>query len=602
MEKDVKTLETVATAVAAASVSTEPQKSSEQKEKKKKKKKKAKEVCFVKQCRKQLLDEKSVVSCEHCITRKYCGAVCQATDWLVAGHRYECMSPLMNVELPPRVPVPETIDSTPEVLLDPYTCERYYPIVVQPTGKYEANELEAVYPSEMTHHGWFLKYESDKKSKSSHPISIPAGARIFQEAPLCSTSVTRELKKGNLARTCEALIVASALTEICCKDYVLWMVWCVYNCFHKECTLCVKVGYKPPTLRQWLKHKNFRLDPPNDVRTLLLKEHPKYSEFASNMWTSKPDLFFTSVKEFDQFAFTVRQYAFRHEGYLSKQCTSLSLYQWLGLFNHSCRPNCAVTFHANGVRVYALREIHASEELTISYGPVLSIASFVPSTHRSAPNHVTDRLPSMSHLTICYCTACDQDYQDMEDATRIVKEENAARPNVQITMMHPISIVEHNMKFSHMIRTVEASKSLGRDKLYLKVSYLTFIKVVRCMMRTGCGANLKEFGFNDYLDFLKRFYHSKTHKMILQLAETEEDGGMMIILMAFECLAGQTHPQFATASAATSAGAAKATDHCVLARNFLGDEQSYGWREMFYSVLESEHPLAEQMFNGKGTS
>jgi hypothetical protein len=65
------------------------------------------------------------------------------------------------------------------------------------------------------------------------------------------------------------------------------------------------------------------------------------------------------------------------------------LYLSLSLFNHSCTPNCVVSFEGACASVYAVRAIDKDEELTISY-----IDHSLPRVHRWAQLLRRYRFPS----------------------------------------------------------------------------------------------------------------------------------------------------------------------------------------------------------------
>jgi hypothetical protein len=98
-----------------------------------------------------------------------------------------------------------------------------------------------------------------------------------------------------------------------------------------------------------------------------------------------------------------------HPTSLSRQIIGVALGGGDGLastFNHSCRPNCTVTWRGSTMIVSTLRAVDIGEELTLSYGP-----------HVVAHPNIAAR---RAHLQSCYffdcrCEACGPDNDAVAD-------------------------------------------------------------------------------------------------------------------------------------------------------------------------------------------
>lgn len=87
----------------------------------------------------------------------------------------------------------------------------------------------------------------------------------------------------------------------------------------------------------------------------------------------------------------------------ARRRTGLGLYRYLSRVNHSCSP-CVKLVHllgTNGVRVVALRDVAAGEELTFAYGCY--------ETEEPLPAYLRRELLLQEHGFLCACEACEAD-------------------------------------------------------------------------------------------------------------------------------------------------------------------------------------------------
>jgi hypothetical protein len=100
-----------------------------------------------------------------------------------------------------------------------------------------------------------------------------------------------------------------------------------------------------------------------------------------------------------------------HPTSLSRQVIGVALVSGLAsTFNHSCDPNCTVTWRGSTIMVSTLRAVNANDELTISYGP-----------HHVAHANVAARRAHLqsTYFFHCHCEACERG--DAADASRIAE-------------------------------------------------------------------------------------------------------------------------------------------------------------------------------------
>ncbi|XP_034536700.1 histone-lysine N-methyltransferase SMYD3 [Notolabrus celidotus] len=98
------------------------------------------------------------------------------------------------------------------------------------------------------------------------------------------------------------------------------------------------------------------------------------------------------------------------------QEVGVGLYPSLSLLNHNCRPNCVMVFEGTNLRLRAVQDIDAGEELTISYIETLT-----------STDNRQKQLEEQYHF-ICHCQRCDSQDKDglmlsgKESAWRLLKE------------------------------------------------------------------------------------------------------------------------------------------------------------------------------------
>ncbi|XP_074523305.1 histone-lysine N-methyltransferase SMYD3 [Halichoeres trimaculatus] len=82
------------------------------------------------------------------------------------------------------------------------------------------------------------------------------------------------------------------------------------------------------------------------------------------------------------------------------QEVGVGLYPSLSLLNHDCRPNCVMVFEGTNLKLRAVRDIDAGEELTISYIETLMVTE-----------DRQKQLEEQYHF-ICHCQRCDSQDKD----------------------------------------------------------------------------------------------------------------------------------------------------------------------------------------------
>lgn len=458
--------------------------------------------------------------CEQCLEARYCSQVCRDADNSVNKHFENCVPHPLRVKLPPKCKRGPKDKKEEWEKLDfhklsygkgYYRTERYKELKIIRTPQYQRSSSDAA--------------EYGMVSKEF----IRRGQLIWQEPPIVRASpvaddrpiVTTESRRVDGSNNMITFV------HKCFSNLMCFLLWRVLDSIVWRANLKKQNSVIHPL--RWLRKHNFHNTKHElDMKSFTLTEFNNnnqatykhgFSDFFKHIRTDMPHFKHVSDVELITCLGVLTRYKHSCDSALTQLNThGVALYQWAGLLNHSCKPNCLLIHTPHGARLYALDHIQSYEELTIRYRQPQTIADFaVRCIQLNSPmeQQLTEQLGGGE----CLCQMCHPDCIRVDNDEELLKVNELYDP---YESAHILQQFLPDLKISPSAKSkidnedptknderFSPKKRIGRNRLFRAI-YLNLFGTIESIYTHGFNALGYDLGC-DARRFVRCFLHSKLH-------------------------------------------------------------------------------------------